>query len=129
MTKIPTSQLLLGASFFFILALLVVPLLAALYMFVWPTFAREVLGMGPAFPGFSNHMIKEEFWDQDGILVKEMNTTEIEHMDGRNVATRMRMNKLEAEQEWTEMSVQTVDFDVELSPNLFTLSNLRNPRQ
>ena len=74
-------------------------------------------------------LLRQEFWDQDGILVKEMNTTEIEHMDGRNVATRMRMNKLEAEQEWTEMSVQTVDFDVELSPNLFTLSNLRNPRQ
>jgi len=27
------------------------------------------------------------------------------------------------------MSVDTVDFDIELAPGLFTLSNLRNPRQ
>ncbi|MCP4471316.1 MAG: outer membrane lipoprotein-sorting protein [Gammaproteobacteria bacterium] len=74
-------------------------------------------------------MLRQEFWDQDGILVKEMNTTEIALMDGRNIATRMRMHKLEREQEWTEMSIDAIDFDVELSANLFTLSNLRNPRQ
>jgi hypothetical protein len=74
-------------------------------------------------------MLRQEFWDQDGILVKEMNTTEIAFMDGRNIATRMRMRKLETKQEWTEMSVDAIDFDVELSANLFTLSNLRNPRQ
>ena len=74
-------------------------------------------------------MLRQEFWDHDGILVKEMNTTEIAFMDGRNIATRMRMRKLETKQEWTEMSVDAIDFDVELSANLFTLSNLRNPRQ
>ena len=74
-------------------------------------------------------MLRQEFWDQDGILVKEMNTTEIAFMDGRNIATRMRMHKLESVQEWTQMSVDAIDFDVELSANLFTLSNLRNPRQ
>jgi hypothetical protein len=58
-----------------------------------------------------------------------MNTTEIAFMDGRNIATRMRMHKLESVQEWTQMSVDAIDFDVELSANLFTLSNLRNPRR
>jgi outer membrane lipoprotein-sorting protein len=74
-------------------------------------------------------MLRQQFWDQDNVLVKEMNTTEIAFMDGRNIATRMRMHKLEAQQEWTEMSVDAIDFDIELSANLFTLSNLRNPRR
>jgi outer membrane lipoprotein-sorting protein len=74
-------------------------------------------------------MLRQEFWDQDGVLVKEMNTTAIEMMDGRMIASRMRMNKLEAPEEWTEMTVDNVDFDIDISPSLFTLSNLRNPRQ
>ena len=74
-------------------------------------------------------MLRQEFWDQDDILVKEMNATEIEVMDGRTIASRMRMHKLESPDEWTEMVVDKIDFDVELGANLFTLSNLRNPRQ
>ncbi len=74
-------------------------------------------------------LLRQEFWDQDNILVKEMNASEIEVMDGRTVVSRMRMHKLERPDEWTEMIVEAVDFDIELSDNLFTLSNLRNPRQ
>jgi outer membrane lipoprotein-sorting protein len=74
-------------------------------------------------------LLRQEFWDQDGILVKAMDTTAIEFMDGRYIASRMRMYKLETPAEWTEMSVDKVDFDIEISPNLFTLSSLRNPRQ
>jgi outer membrane lipoprotein-sorting protein len=74
-------------------------------------------------------MLRQEFWDQDGILVKEMNTTAIEKMDDRMIASRMRMSKLESPEEWTEMTVDSVDFDIDIAPSLFTLSNLRNPRQ
>ena len=74
-------------------------------------------------------MLRQEFWDQDDILVKEMNSTELKLMDGRMVASRLRMHKTETPDEWTEMIVDVVDFDVELGANLFTLSNLRNPRQ
>ncbi len=74
-------------------------------------------------------LLRQEFWDQDGILVKQMDSTELGVMDGRTIATRMRMSKTETPDEWTEMVVDAVDFDVELAPGLFTLSNLRNPRQ
>jgi outer membrane lipoprotein-sorting protein len=74
-------------------------------------------------------MIRQEFWDQDGVLVKEMNALEVAPMDGREIATHMRMHKLESADEWTDMIVNSVDFDIELSDSLFTLSNLRNPRQ
>jgi hypothetical protein len=38
------------------------------------------------------------------------------------------MSKTEAPDEWTEISVDSVEFDIEISDNIFTLSNLRNPR-
>ena len=74
-------------------------------------------------------MVRQEFWDQDNILVKAMNTLEIEIMGGRSIAKRLRMNKIETPEEWTEMSVSEINFDIEISDNLFSLSNLRNPRQ
>jgi outer membrane lipoprotein-sorting protein len=74
-------------------------------------------------------MMRQEFWDQDGVLVKEMNALEVMLMDGREIATRMRMNKIETPDEWTDMLVNSIDFDVDLADSLFTLSNLRNPRQ
>ena len=74
-------------------------------------------------------MLRQEFWDQDYILVKEMEATEIAIMDDRTIASRMRMQKLETPGEWTEMVVDDIDFDVKMADNLFTLSNLRNPRQ
>ena len=74
-------------------------------------------------------MLRQEFWDQDDVLVKEMESIELREMDGRIIAARMRMQKLENPGEWTEMTVDAIDFDVELGANVFTLSNLRNPRQ
>jgi len=74
-------------------------------------------------------MLRQEFWDQDDILVKEMEATELAQMDGRIIASRMRMQKIENPGEWTEMIVDTIDFDIDIATNLFTLSNLRNPRQ
>ncbi|MGD9020360.1 MAG: outer membrane lipoprotein-sorting protein [Lysobacterales bacterium] len=74
-------------------------------------------------------MLEEQYWDQDGVLVKVMRATEITEMGGRTVARVMRMGKVDTPDEWTEMSVQAVEFDIDLPPGVFTLSNLRNPRQ
>lgn len=74
-------------------------------------------------------LLEQQYWDQDDELIKVMKTGEVVEMDGRNIAKIMRMYKLESPEEWTEISNSMVDFDVELSPNTFTLSNLRNARQ
>lgn len=44
--------------------LLFVPLIAALYMFVWPTFYRLFLSPepGPLVPEFTNHLMTDDFW-------------------------------------------------------------------
>lgn len=73
-------------------------------------------------------LLREEFYDQDNKLVKAMETLNIEEMDGRAVAQRQRMVDMEEEGKWTEVSVREVDFDIPLNDNVFTLSNLRNPR-
>jgi outer membrane lipoprotein-sorting protein len=71
---------------------------------------------------------EQRFYDQDGVLVKKMESLEIGEMGGRMVAIRQRMGDVESPEEWTEISVGAVEYDVDLSDNVFTLSNLRNPR-
>jgi outer membrane lipoprotein-sorting protein len=73
-------------------------------------------------------LLKQEFWDQDGSLVKTLETLEIGEMGGRTIALRQRMAKVDTDDEWTEFSVQSMEFDIEISDNVFTRSNLQNPR-
>ncbi len=75
-----------------------------------------------------NVLIEHRFYDQDGELVKTLSTLEIGEMGGRTVAVQQRMEKVDAPDEWTEIIVDAVEFNVELSDSVFTLSNLRNPR-
>jgi ferredoxin len=44
--------------------LIYVPVIAALYMFVWPTFYRVFLtpDPGPVIPEFTNHLVTDNFW-------------------------------------------------------------------
>ncbi|SMF29121.1 hypothetical protein SAMN02745866_01875 [Alteromonadaceae bacterium Bs31] len=74
-------------------------------------------------------MMEQQFWDQDGVLVKKMMALEVAEMGGRPVATKIRMFEVDTPEQWTEMATSAIDFDVELADNLFTLSNLRNPRK
>ena len=58
-----------------------------------------------------------------------LETLEIAEMGGRTVAKNMRMSKAETPDEWTQMTVNDAEFDIQLEDRMFTLSNLRNPRQ
>lgn len=87
---------------------------------VW---GREVLHVRDDFV-----LLQHQFYDQDNILVKQLNTLKVADMDGRSVAQQQRMEKLESPGEWTEIVIHNFDFDVSISPHQFTLSNLRNPR-
>lgn len=87
---------------------------------VW---GREVLKIRE-----DNVLLEHRFYDQDGELIKQLMTLDISEMGGRNVATRQRMEKIDSPGEWTGITIDSVEFDVELNDNVFTLSNLRNPR-
>jgi len=75
-----------------------------------------------------NVLVEHSFYDQDGELVKVLVSLEIGDMGGRVVAIRQRMNKVDEPDEWTEIIIDAMDYDLELRDSLFTLSNLRNPR-
>ena len=88
---------------------------------VW---GREVLSIR------DDHVVTtHKFFDQDGELVKTLTSLEIGEMGGRVIAQRQRMSKVETPEEWTEIQVVSIDYEVELADSLFTLSNLRNPRE
>ncbi len=75
-----------------------------------------------------NVLVDHSFYDQDGELVKVLVSLEIGDMDGRVIAIRQRMSKVDEPDEWTEIVVDSMEYDLELRDSLFTLSNLRNPR-
>jgi outer membrane lipoprotein-sorting protein len=74
-------------------------------------------------------LLEQQFWDQDGELVKTLRAHEITEMGGRTIASVLRMARVDTPDEWTEVRTMAVEFDLALPDNLFTLSNLRNPRQ
>lgn len=87
---------------------------------VW---GREVLTIR------ADHIVMQHaFYDQDGELVKTLSTLEVDEMGGRIVARRQRMSDVDTPNEWTEIAVNSVEYELDISDSLFTLSNLRNPR-
>ncbi len=88
---------------------------------VW---GREVLRIRE-----DNVIVEHRFYDQDDVLVKALESLEIGEMGGRVVALRQRMAKVDAPDEWTEIRVLDVEYDIDVPENMFTLSNLRNPRE
>jgi outer membrane lipoprotein-sorting protein len=74
-------------------------------------------------------LVSQEFYDQDGVLAKVLESLDIGEMGGRTIALRQRMAKTDTENEWTEFRIDSVEFDIEISDNVFTRSNLQNPRE
>lgn len=88
---------------------------------VW---GREVLRIRA-----DNVVLEHRFYDQDDLLVKALDSLEIGEMGGRVVALRQRMAKVDTPGEWTEIRVLDVEYDIDVPDSMFTLSNLRNPRE
>lgn len=87
---------------------------------VW---GREVLKIR------DDHLLLEHaFYDQSGVLVKKLSTTEIKLMGGKPIAARERMQKADKQDEWTEIVTREAQFGIALPASLFTQANLRNPR-
>jgi outer membrane lipoprotein-sorting protein len=73
-------------------------------------------------------LLEQSYYDQDDVLVKKLEALEIGMMDGRETVLRQRMTKIDKPGEWTEMQIKSMSYDVQLDDSLFTLANLRNPR-
>ena len=73
-------------------------------------------------------LVKHDFYDQDDALVKTLESLEVGEMGGRTIAIRQRMHKIETPNEWTEIQVLSVEYEIDIPDSMFTLSSLRNPR-
>jgi len=73
-------------------------------------------------------ILEHKFFDQDMKLVKQLQAREIQVMGGKVYPKRIRMEKVEEQDHWTEVIHDEVQFDVPVESRLFSLSYLRNPR-
>jgi outer membrane lipoprotein-sorting protein len=73
-------------------------------------------------------LLSHEFYDQNMILVKRLETMSITTFNGKIFPETMKMTPVERDGEWTEITHHSVKFNVDLPQDLFTLSYLKNPR-
>lgn len=99
-----------------------------LKIFVIEAIPREhapvVWGKEVLFIREDNLILRHEFYDQDGGLVKHMEEMEIGELGGRTIVIRARMMKDEAD-EWTEIIYKEAEFDANVKDSIFTQASLR----
>lgn len=71
-------------------------------------------------------MLEQVFYDQLQVALKRMTTLEIGQLGGRTLATRMRMERLDEQDHWTEVTTNSAEFDIELPEGTFTLFTLKS---
>ncbi len=71
-------------------------------------------------------MLEQVFYDQMQVALKRMATLEIGSLGGRTLATRMRMQRLDKPDHWTEVTTNAAEFDIELPEGMFTLFTLKS---
>lgn len=74
-------------------------------------------------------LLEEEFYDEDFKLVKTLTTSRIRMFGGKLFPVVWRMQKADAQNEYTELYYKELSFKPGLKENVFTLSNLKNPRR
>ena len=74
-------------------------------------------------------ILEHSFYDQDGELVQKLEALDIGEMGGRTAVLRQRMGRVDAKDEWTELQVTDIEYDVDVGDRIFTLANLKNPRE
>jgi outer membrane lipoprotein-sorting protein len=73
-------------------------------------------------------LLERAYYDQGGKLVKRMVSERVAPLDGRPYPYELRMIDAEDKDHWTLVVTKGGRFDIDAPDYLFTLSNLRNPR-
>ncbi len=73
-------------------------------------------------------LMRQAFHDQGGDQVKTLRTEEVGERGGRQVAVRQRMEPVDDDERWTEVTVEEAEYDLDLPDQVFSVANLRNPR-
>ncbi len=73
-------------------------------------------------------IMRQDFYDQRGVLVRSMTTDRVSNIGGRPYPTVMTMTTEATPGEWTRMTTISAEFNIAIPNYLFTRSNLQNPR-
>ncbi len=73
-------------------------------------------------------LVGETYFDQDMKPVRRMVTERIGTLGGRQYPVVMTMHPADAPDKWTRIETRSGRFNIAVPDSLFTLSNLRNPR-
>jgi outer membrane lipoprotein-sorting protein len=74
-------------------------------------------------------LLKQSFFDEEMILVKEMTAEEIEQFDGRPFPRIWTMRPVEKKDRYTRLEYMELSFGDILDDRLFTLASLKNRRR
>ncbi|MCF6272320.1 MAG: outer membrane lipoprotein-sorting protein [Rhodobacteraceae bacterium] len=73
-------------------------------------------------------LLGQQFYDQTGVLVREMVTGKVRNIGGRPYPAEITMSSVATPDQWTRVVTKSAEFDLALPGYLFTRSNLQNPR-
>ena len=76
-----------------------------------------------------NIMLKQQFYDEDMVLIKEMVAEDLVDFSGRLFPKSWTMRRVDEEDRYTRLEYQALDFDVDLEDRLFTLTSLKSKRR
>lgn len=68
------------------------------------------------------------YYDEDEFLINTMVLSDIKNMDGRNIPTRLEMIPAEEPQNKTVIEYLSIDFDVDIDDNFFSIQNMKRVR-
>lgn len=69
--------------------------------------------------------LRTEFYDEDGEMIKIMEGSEIEEMDGRLIPTKMEMLPMEKKDHKTVLLYEDIDFNIDITENFFSIQNMK----
>lgn len=74
-------------------------------------------------------LLKQSFYDEDMIMVKEMVAENIEQLGGRQFPRIWTMRRVDAKDRYTRLEYLELSFGDDLEDRLFTLASLKNRRR
>ena len=72
--------------------------------------------------------LRIEYFDEEGELVNIMELSDIKTMGGRVIPTYLKMIPAAKENQWTEIKYHQAEFDIEISENFFSESQMKRVR-
>ncbi len=70
-------------------------------------------------------ILKNEFYDEDGFLVKTHIASDIKNMDGRTIPTKFTILKADEPKNKTVVTLNKIKFDVKIDKNFFSQQNMK----